>query len=201
MADNYQKLYDDSRKLFLTFDQEEMIRHFGLRHDEERFYFHILNRPAELDRATGVITRGGAPIGGSPAMTIYDILSRAKDGPRLSGEWVSITALGGNVAMSHSDKLREDRELKPLAGRSRELARVCRSLGGRPMPQGDVSFVLPFTDFFPVWIQFWDEDEEFPLQLKCMWDANTLRFMFYETTWYLLGYLRQELVRGVEALL
>ncbi len=191
MAGNYDSLYAQSREHFLSFDQEEMIRYYHLDHDENAIYFHILGRPAVLDRRSGVITVDGERAGFGVACTAYDILSRAEKKPVLSGRWVSIVDLGGNTAAMHTAKLTGG--LEALNGRRDELRALCRSWGGVERPQGDVSFVVPLFDFFPVWIQFWESDDEFPAQLNCLWDANTLDFMYYETTWYARGYLTARL--------
>lgn len=187
MASNYEQLYDQSRKLFLTFDQEAMISWFGLEHDREALYFHILGQPVRLDRANGIITCGGKRVGFDEACAAYDVLSRAEKKPKLSGRWVSIVDLGGNTASYHAEKLSP--RIKALEGRTEELRNRCRSWGGMEQRQGDVSFVVPLFDFFPVWVQYWEGDEEFPPKFNCLWDANTLDFMFYETTWYARGYL------------
>ncbi len=187
MADNYKTLYDSSRELFLRYDQQEMIRHFHLAYDENDLYFHILGREARIERKTGVVTCGGEPVSFNAACPVYDILSRAEKRPTLSGEWVSITQLGGNVASRHVEILRP--ALAALNGRSAELCALCEKLGGEKRRQGDVSYILPLYDFFPVWVQFWEGDEEFPSRFRCLWDANTLDFMYYETTWYAHGYL------------
>ena len=187
MADNYDSLYAQSREHFLTFDQEAMIRYFRLRSDENSIYFHFLGREAVLDRRSGVITAEGERVDFNTACAAYDILSRAEKKPVLSGRWVGITELGGNTASYHAEKL--DGSLAALEGRREELRALCRSWGGTQMPQGDVSFIVPLFDFFPVWVQFWEGDEEFPSKFNCLWDANTLDFMFYETTWYARGSL------------
>jgi len=187
MAGNYDQLYDQSRKLFLTYDQAEMIRYFRLDHDEHAICFHILGQEARLDRETGVITCGGETAGFNEACALYDILSRAKDKPLLSGRWVSIVALGGNTASYHAEKLLP--ELAALEGRIPELRERCRRWGGTEQRQGDVSFIVPLFDFFPVWLQYWEGDEEFPARINCLWDASTLDFMYYETTWYARGFL------------
>ena len=187
MAGNYQMLYDQSRRHFLTFDQREMISWYGLDHDDEAIYFHLLGERVRLDRAEGYITCGGRRVGFDEACAAYDVLSRAEKKPRLSGRWVSITDLGGNTASYHAEKLTS--RLRALEGRTEELRALCRSWGGTEQRQGDVSFVVPLFDFFPVWVQFWEGDEEFPSRFSCLWDANTLDFMFYETTWYARGYL------------
>ena len=63
--------------------------------------------------------------------------------------------------------------------------------------QGDISFIVPLFDFFPVWMQFWLGEEELgsPSKFYCLWDANTLDFMYYETTWYAHGFL-ESMLRG-----
>lgn len=193
MADNYQKLYDKSRELFLSFDQEDMIRVFGLEHDDRYLYLSILGERAAIDRKTGVITCGGTPVSFNAACPVYDILSRAKDSPKLSGSWVSITQLGGNTASYHVDTLHP--QVQKLFGKCSQLKALCRSWGGVEQRQGDVSFIVPLYDFFPLWVQFWDGDDEFPPQFRCLWDANTLQFMYYETTWYAHGLILDRMLR------
>lgn len=194
MAGNYDKLYDQSRKLFLSFDQQPMIEHFGLEHDEQSLYFHILGQEAVLDRGTGWITCAGARAGFGEACTAYDILSRAEKKPRLANRWVSIVDLGGNTAIHHSESLNDD--LRALEEHMDEARERCRAWGGVEQRQGDVSYVVPLFDFFPVWLQFWAGEEELGIgpKLHCLWDANTLEFMYYETTWYARGYLQARLM-------
>ena len=193
MAGNYDMLYEQSRKHFLTFGQEAMIDAFRLEHDADNLYFRILGEEAALDRRTGNIVCGGRPVGFSAACSAYDILSRAEKRPRLAGNWVGIADLGGTTAIHHSGSLNDDLSaLEKDMERAREL---CRSWGGVEQKQGDVSFIVPLFDFFPVWLQFWAGEEELGIgaKLNCLWDANTLDFMYYETTWYARGYLQARL--------
>ena len=198
MADNYERLYQQSREHFLTFPQEPMIDWYGLARDEKYLYFHILGREAALDRVTGELICGGEPAGFNEACAVYDILSRAGRRPVLANRWVSIVDLGGNTAARHMDSLRA--ELRDMEGRLEEKKALCRSWGGVEQPQGDLSFILPFTEFFPVWVQVWEGEEELdiPARFNCIWDANTLDFMFYETTWYARGFLLDKL-RGTKS--
>ena len=194
MADNYNKLYDQSRELFLTFDQGAMIDWFRLGHDAENLYFRILGREAALERKTGRITCGGRLMGFGVSCSAYDILSRAQKRPSLAGRWVSVADLGGTTAIAHSDSLRSD--LSALEADMEGARARCRSWGGTEQKQGDVSFVVPLFDFFPVWLQFWAGEEELGIgaKLNCLWDANTLDFMYYETTWYARGFLQARLL-------
>lgn len=196
MADNYARLYEQSRERFLTFDQQAMIDWFALAHDEKNLYFRILGREAALDRSTGVLTCGGRPSHFNEACTAYDILSRAGNRPKLAGRWVGIVDLGGNTAIHHSENLNDD--LRAVEEHMDEARELCRSWGGAEQKQGDVSFIVPLFDFFPVWLQFWAGEEELGIgpRLHCLWDANTLDFMYYETTWYARGFLQAQLTGG-----
>ena len=77
-----------------------------------------------------------------------------------------------------------------------ELISACESLNGvllAPMAGADVTCRIPVTPFFPVLLQFWAGDEEFPPKLMLLWDGNTDKFMHFETTFYLQGDLLQRL--------
>ena len=46
---------------------------------------------------------------------------------------------------------------------------------------------------FPVCLRFYDADEEFPASLQFLWDATALDFLYYETLWYVMDELTEEL--------
>ena len=52
---------------------------------------------------------------------------------------------------------------------------------------------IPAFSFFPVLLQFWESDEEFPPQIKILWDDQTMRYLNFETTYYLQGDLLKRL--------
>ena len=66
---------------------------------------------------------------------------------------------------------------------------ICRS--------GDVTYRIPVTPFFPVLLQFWESDEEFPPQLQLMWDRNADSFLHFETTFFLQGDLLERLKKAM----
>ena len=53
--------------------------------------------------------------------------------------------------------------------------------------------MIPVTSYFPVLLQFWEGDEEFPPKLMLLWDENSMAFLHYETTYYLQGDLLERL--------
>ena len=52
-ASNYEKMKREMQGHFLDFDQETMIRRFGLEHDAEYLYITFVKRPYRICRNTG----------------------------------------------------------------------------------------------------------------------------------------------------
>ena len=69
----------------------------------------------------------------------------------------------------------------------------------RKINQGDVGYIIDIFDFLPVMFIFYDQDSEFPAEIKLLWDENILNFMHYETTFYVANQLfdrLEELILG-----
>ena len=64
---------------------------------------------------------------------------------------------------------------------------------GSEMCIRDSTAEIPAFSFFPVLLQFWESDEEFPPQIKILWDDQTMRYLNFETTYYLQSDLLKRL--------
>lgn len=81
------------------------------------------------------------------------------------------------------------REHDVFNGKRKELETVCELLGEKLDLKGDVAAKLyPFT-FLPVIIQYWEADEEFPANLKFMFDENILDYIHFETIFFMMGHI------------
>lgn len=200
MAGNYDRMLEDARRLFLTLDLDEGCRRLGIRPTAEGAGFRVFGENCFLRRTDGVVLDGrGEPAGFSLSMTVYDALGRSGPGPELKGEFVPTSALHGIMG---SNSVHEDLRKNEGAffhGKADALRAVCRKHGGIPGGRGDVSFILPAFDFFPAELRFWEADEEFPALLQWFWDANALRFLRYETLWYLSSYLLERIRAEISA--
>ena len=108
---------------FLDFDQNTMIRRFGLQHDAEYLYIRFVGRLYRIDRKTGRVQWSWDDfchgIDGSfhEAMSIYDLLCCSKEGCRLSGEFGT---LRGSIAGGPGGELFSP-QAGVFQGRTREL--------------------------------------------------------------------------------
>lgn len=191
--DNYKIQAQQARERFLGYDQQALIRKLRLAHDEEYLYAPMLGIPYRIHRGTGDLERqkNGSWVDGSSfgeVMTFLDLLCDSREDRHLSGQWKNLQDFG---MMFHRNLLEEAKD--PWAERfsadPEGFRRACLALGGRPLPQGDVSYAIDLFDGLPFAVQLWLGDEEFPSQLRFLLDANAKMYLRYETMHYARGLL------------
>lgn len=209
MGSNYDKMKDQARQLFLTYDQDRMIAKFQLAHTDKVIRVRFAGGWYEIDRGSGVVTRektrcardvsGGEDASFEAAMSIYDILCHSQERPALSGEWVTIQSLYGiKGGKGHGSLL--DRYAKLIGHRTERMLEICAEMGGRRSTgKEDAGSVIPVFDFFPVYLQFWESDEDFPAQLQFLLDKNAADFVYYETMWYMIMHICGRIEKGMGA--
>ena len=198
---NYDLQVDIARGIFLEYDQDALIRKFRLRADDRQLLLDYLNTPCRIDRSSGRVDEYRDGVwqecrSFSTVMTVYDLLCyhRGEAPPKLSGQWCSV----GNfvvTGVTNTDTFTR-KYASFFDGRTPELKSACQALGGTLLPAmagADVTCRIPVTDFFPVLLQFWAGDEDFPAKLLFLWDRNTDAFLHFETTFYLQGDLLERL--------
>ena len=76
---------------------------------------------------------------------------------------------------------------------------ACEALGGIPVKMGDIGYQFPVFGPLSVILKFYHSDEDFPASCTLLWDANTLQFLFYETTFYIAGFLLKSIAEHIKA--
>lgn len=196
---NYDRMRDQMETEFLNYDQEKMIRKYGLEHDRTYLYLTFAGRRCRIGRNSGRVEWTedhfihAVHADYNVSMTIFDVLCYAKDDCCLSGRFVPVHQLKGTVESASPGNNMFDGTAKKFDRRAGALARACELLGGQKETVGDVSYRIPLFDFLPVILQFWESDEEFPPVLKLMWDENILSYMHFETTFFAAGHLCRRL--------
>ena len=198
---NYDLQVDIGKKLFMEYDQALLIQKFSLQADESWIYLTYMNTACRIDRATGGIDEMANGQwtecrNFSTVMTIYDLLCYHKGNtpPALFHQWCTV---GTFVVTGVTDAGVFAKKAAALFdGHLEELKTACRKLGGIPekrMAGADITCRIPVTHFFPVLLQFWEGDDEFPPKLQLMWDRNAMSFLHFETTFFLQGDLFERL--------
>lgn len=205
-ASNYDLQVDIGKRIFLQYDQKLLIRKFSLEADSRYLYLSYLNTPCRISRKDGGIEEF---IDGlwkecrsySTVMTIYDLLCyhKGETAPSLQNQWCAV----GNFVVTGITETGTftKKYAAKLDGRLEELKAACEQLGGviqKPMAGADLTCQFQATAFFPVLLQFWQGDEEFPAKLMILWDRNTDQFLHFETTFYLQGDLLERILNEME---
>lgn len=198
---NYDLQVDMAKDIFLQYDQQKIIEKFHLDADEKWIFLTYLNTPVRINRHSADVE---SLIGGSwqtcrnfsTVMTVYDLLCYHKGeyAPQLLHQWC---AVGTFVVTGVTQTEGFTKKYAALFdGRLNDLKNACQKLGGILQPSmagADVTCRFSVTPFFPVLLQFWEGDEEFPPKLLLLWDRNTDSFLHFETTFYLQGDLLERL--------
>jgi len=203
---NYDLQLDIAKGIFLKYDQELLIRKFHLEADELWIYLSYLQIPCRIHRKDGGIQECCNGIwkecrSFSTVMTVYDSLCYPQGAsvPELMGQWCSV---GTFVVTGVTDtETFTKKYAAQFDGRLDALKAACENLGGVQQPSmagADVTCRFAVTPFFPVLLQFWESDEEFPPKLMLLWDRNTDKFLHFETTFYLQGDLLERLWNQME---
>ena len=185
--DNYAITAARVRQLFAEYDQQALARKVGAKLDGEYFYVDFLSERYRIHRLTGDISRfhGDAWVEANSfgeVLTLMDLICDSREDRHPTGNWRNMRDFGHGF----HQQLLEQRD--PWAERFQEqpemFAKACEALGGEKYPLGDVAYALPVFGDLRMLIQLWFGDEEFPAQLRYLWDENALQYLKYETMFY-----------------
>lgn len=192
---NFDRLAELGKPIFLGYDQQAMIRRFGLRADSGFLYLRFCGMDCRVDRQTADVFADGLPAGPAASLSIYDMLCRDDDPPPLLGRFRTTNSLPGIAQSNPDDVVLNASAVTRFEQEPDKLRAACRAMGGRPFPVGDIAWELPVFDWFPAVLQFWQGDEEFPSSLRFLWDEHALQFVHYETLYYIMACLLRQLGR------
>ena len=206
MVSNYDKQVDIGRAYFLKYDQEFLAEKFHLKMDEQYIYLTYIGVPYRIDRKTAAVheKKEDAYVecrSYETVMTIYDMLchSPEKTLPPLGGKWTPVANFAAAGA-SPSAEVFSQKYADAFSEKTDLLKAACLALDGEilsPLAGADVTAKIPAFPFFPVLLQFWEADDEFAPQIRILWDDQTMRYLNFETTYYLQGDLLARLLEKV----
>lgn len=198
--DNYKLSRDRAQAYFLGFDQQKIIADWNLPHDEESLYVDFLGRPYSISRSSGTVTRqwSAEQAGFEEVLSIFDLLCHESAQKRVSGRFAPVNSLKGRgpvvgVGTNFHGKAaaRFDRDTEAFRC-------ACLSLGAAEIPIGDMGFQFPLFQDLTVKLKFYRADEDFPASVTLLWEENLLQYIYYETVFYIAGFLLNTVLNRME---
>ncbi len=186
---NYDQMLALGQRLFLEWNQDQMIRRYHLGSDERYLYLRFLGQLHRIDRLSARVVNlvTGQPAGFTAALSIFDYLCRDNALPGMSGQWRAPNALKHVAQSSPSATSLHQPQAERLQNHMPALREALAAIELAPFPQGDAACVFPVFDGFYAVFQFWEGDEEFPSSARFLWDENALAYQRFETLFYVMG--------------
>ena len=198
--DNYQIASKRAQAYFLQFDQGSIICNWKLRHDEDHLYVTFFGKEYAICRKTGEITRleEGLQAGFSEVLSIFDFLCHEGEGKFLTGRYAPVNSLKNAPKAGGVETNFHSQTAKTFDADPEKFRAACLALGGKAVDMGDMGFEFPLFEQMKVRLKFYRADEEFPAAVTLLWDENTLQYIFYETVFYVAGFLLQQILQQMK---
>ncbi len=169
---------------FLTYDQDKIIRIFGLEHDAEKMLIDFLGRTYRIDRKTGLMYDGDRQASIDETVSVFELLTNSDHAPYLTGRWESIASLCTNTTDTSLGRYID--YLRPFKDDVQLMQKTLLAMGAESANKGDVSAVLTVYPNVPVWFQYWAADEEFPASIQFLFDAEIIEHYRWSLLWNLM---------------
>ncbi len=195
--DQYEVVYGELVERLAEADLRGNAAKLGLGLDGEEVLVPFFGR-TYLVGAEGVRALDGRKVQLAHRIVLAHLLLYGGSGDP-SGELVPYRELRGGCDFSRNLAITvEGRLAKSFAGRADLLRRAATAIGGSPHETGashDVCSAIPALPVIPLMFTFYDEDEDFPAEVKVFYDSKAQSFLDLEC----LAVLGMILVTELEA--
>ena len=199
---NYDIFKRNALKRFLTFNHNKIISRLNLDADDDYIYITFFKKLYRIGIQNPVMDYQNPNDNSwyeadcNAVMTICDLLCHSEEPIVLSGELSTLQGLSTLKSSSTSSTLGDglfgQRE-QFINDHIKEMAVACEAMGGVPVGKGDLAYSLPLFGDIRLQFSFYEADDEFPATLTFFLDSYICKFMHYESLWYMIGLVLQDL--------
>lgn len=184
MNDHANQAFEQMKRVALEWlkdrDPHEIAKNAGITYDEARRVYTFSSMGSEIT-LTYPDYRISPEIGTWHYLLILHYLYLA-DGTELSGDHIPFGQMkGGLVRGGGIDRKCEETIRAMKDPDESKLAKICEHMGGQKMgSNADISYRIPFLPNFPVTINIWLPDEEFPASGRLLVDESADHYFSIE---------------------
>lgn len=200
---NYDIFKANALKKFLEYDHDKIVNRLNLNSDENYIYIEFFNKLYRVGRHKPVMehqnkNNNWCESDCNAVLTICDLLCHTEDPIQLSGELNTLQGLNtvhsSSTSGSLGDSFFSEKE-NFFNEHLHEIAIACEAMGGIPAGKGDLAYSLPLYGDIRLQFSFYKADDEFPATLTFYFDTDICKYLFYETLWYLIILVLEELTK------
>ena len=190
---NYDQMLCAARRRFLEYDPAVLARRTGVTDGGECLITCFLGQQALIRKTDGTVFLDGRPAGFEEGLSVYDWLCDRKPDAEAAMEFCPVSSLPGVYVGGSGLTISSPALAREIHENPGKFAEACARLGASAETMGDLGFRLKIFPDLPMCLKFYFGDEEFPPTLTLLWDKNTLRFVRYETVYYIAACLQARL--------
>lgn len=201
-VNNYYIQMQQAKQRFLTYDIEALIQKLCLKADTRYLYPKLFSVQYRIDRLTGDTDRLKDGIWQDAntfeeVMTLLDLICDSREHRFVCGRWKNMRDFG---LQFHQNLLETQKDPWAYCFQENQEAfrRACRALNGKAVQSGDIAYSIEVFDGLPIMLQLWFGDDEFPPNVRLLWDENALMYLRYETMYYAKGLLLEHIKEKME---
>ncbi len=205
MDDNYERVSNELESVAKCTDFKESAGaiggHFEVKNGQEMIRFAMMNKPYEM-RKEGLFENDAYCHDSWSKIIIYDYIRRKGNRP-LTGEWVTLGYFPNTA--SHVKAFQRSAEEKIAATFNKNINGLklrCKELGGRASQgkmKADYICRFDLLPRIPLYLCFWEADEEFPASCKLFLDTCAEAYIDIEYLAYLVERFVEVFVNPVHA--
>ncbi len=202
---NYEIQTEKALLLFPKWNHEKIAKKFNLKLDDNYLYINFIGQEYRLNRLTGSIehpSKDNTYVNAThnEVMSILDLFDYSKEELHLSESWCTPNGLKGVVNTGNvNGKITMFQKYETFFSDNVELlSYACKKLGGKKINEADVGYIINIFDCLPVKFLFYEKDDDFPPEIKFLWDENLLDYIRYETSFFAFSHLLQRLAEIIK---
>lgn len=195
---NYDRMLLSARQRFLEYDPLALGQKPGVTDLGSDLVTCFLGQRTVIRKEDGQILLDGRIAGFGEGLSVLDWLCDRKPDAAASMEFCPIGSLPGVYMGGGNLNMDMPRLAIAIHENPDSFRAACAKMGAEPQNMGDIGYQLPIFPDLSMHLKFYFGDEEFLPQLTLLWDRNMLRFVRYETVYYIAGCLQARLLQLME---
>ncbi len=197
---NYETMLEAARERCAGYDMAVLAAKPGVEDAGSYLRTNFFAQEVLIHKKTAAVTVDRRPADFGEGLSVYDWLCDRKADAAAAGEFCVVSSLPGVVVGGSGLSMAMPKLAGHIHKKPQKFRAIMESMGAVPTAMGDLGYRLCVFPDFSMCLKFYFGDEEFQPELILLWDRNSLRFVRYETLYYIAGCLQRLLLQRIQTM-